>query len=371
MGSKSHDGGIVLLGIWVCVCLLFLLAVLPSCSNSDFLAAVAPLGPNVMSSPDDARFTDPSGQVDLRADLGIGFINRTAFRAIGTYGGYDPSDANSVLPFGQLGVTSALDLEPNSVTPVFAQSTTRAITLGGRKIIELIRENNLEDEVFAFRSYPSGGALTTNLPSLDLLNEKIGFTAAPFGDPQANVPTQGTAEAVTLEIGTDYTYESIIIIDFVEDASAPGGFRIDSSTAEDLGVNITRLRLLSPPNRALALEPLGLDRMTFQLLSALGTPSLTAAGISPVGGGPDPANSVVTVINAVGDVQTIAVAFFGPDSEVVQIASGGSEQLTLSPGFYEYVILLTEDPDSFEVGSNSVTLPAGTQATLSITRAGT
>ena len=62
----------------------------------------------------------------------------------------------------------------------------------------------------------------------------------------------------------------ILIFSFVEDPKFAGGFRIDFTTAKDLGVNTFRLIQLSPADRAVALEPLQIEVGQDTLVGPLG-----------------------------------------------------------------------------------------------------
>jgi len=268
--------------------------------------------------------------------IGVGFINRTPYRVIATYGGYDPQDQHSIATLGQLGVTQALDLEPNGVSRTFSFPCTRAFTVGGRRLLELIEQNELKSTAISARTYPSGTEISRFLPSLDLLKEGIGFSGAPFGDAQASIPTQGTAAPIIRYLGPDYLYGSILIFSFVENPAAEGGFSADSTSTDALGVDIERLVQLSQVDRALALAPLGLDRQTFQILMGMEVPVQTQTSLLTRQDGGTLDKAELTIRNQ--HVGTIVVALFGQDNVVVKVTQGSQENLVLEPGFYEYLI---------------------------------
>ncbi len=326
------------------------------CTAQAFLNATAPLGDAILINADVARLNNG----ERRGRLGVGFINKTSFRAIGTFGGYDPQDKETIVTFGQLGVTLQYDLEPNVVSRVYSIPVTRAFTLGGQRLIELIFEQDRESQNAQLASYPTDAALGTFLPDLDLLNEKIGFTGAPFGDPQDSVPTQGTAESSTVYIGQHYRQDSLLIFRFSADPNAAGGFRIDFTTARDLGVDVDRLIRLVANRRAVALAPLGLDRYTFQLLTALGLGS-AQADLFDLRAGATPDRVEVTVNNQT--VANASISFFGPETKVMEVITGEQEQTTLLPGTYEYLIAYSAD---VSVLFNTQALNAGILAELTL-----
>jgi hypothetical protein len=173
------------------------------------------------------------------------------------------------------------------------------------------------------------------LPSNDLLKDTIGFTGAPFGDPQANVPTQGTAQGVTRYLGPDYLLNGMLIFTFVQDAAAEGGFRIDFTTATALGVDIDRLVQLTEADRAIAVAPLNLDRLTFQLVVTMGLPSVA---LTPLVQQPGPTPGKVRMVIDNQGSGPISVAFFGPTYTVVQVLVGQQLPIELDPGYYEYLV---------------------------------
>ncbi|MBN1344042.1 MAG: hypothetical protein JXQ73_15260 [Phycisphaerae bacterium] len=355
--QSCRPGPAVLTAGVVCVMILGVLIGF-GCTPFAFVNATAPLSNGDLADVDDARLADGL----RRAPIGVGVINRTPYRAIGTFGGYDPQDQETIVTFGQLGVTEGFDLEPNGVTPVYALPTTRAFTLGGRRIIDLVFDNDLQKSEAVLRSYPTGATFGTYVPAKDLLKVNIGFTGAPFGDPQGSVPSQGTAEAMTVYLGYDYTRDSILIFDLLEDANAPGGFVIAYRESQALGVDRDRLVLLSPNARAVYLAPLDLDRQTFQLLTGLGTVTV-GAPLFTLDIGEDPNVVKVTIDNQ--SSSDVSVALFGTDSLVIPTAAGTQAERTVAPGFYEYVIATSGENSALLL--NSQMLNGRAEATLALT----
>jgi hypothetical protein len=164
-----------------------------------------------------SNFITPLGIPTPRA-LQIGFINNTPFRAIFTFGAYDQLD-NDTLPlnFGQL------RLEGNSTSAQIVQPCRKTFSVGGAELIRLIEEN---------REKP-----TINITDENALIVGVNFSSAPLGDPLAAEPTEGSANGLVLTAGNDYTCartdidqvtgNGLITFTFEQDASAPGGFRVD------------------------------------------------------------------------------------------------------------------------------------------------
>ncbi len=273
----------------------------------------------------------------LRGDIGVGFINRTPYRAIGTFGGYDPLDSDTIVTMGQLGVTQNIDLGPNSVGWVWALACTRMVSVGGKDIIEKIYENEIQMQTMGFRLYGSAKSDKLEIvPSLDLLKENIGFTGAPFGDAQGNIPTQGYTKPMGRYLGRDYTLGSVLVFSFVQDDAAEGGFRIDYTSSNELGVDPNRLAQLTPPDRGIALANVNMDRMTFQLFSTFGLLTTTSSGLPKAAGGA--ADKATVSISNTG-TGSVGIAFFGPEKQVIKVVSGGSNSLTFTPGYYEFLVL--------------------------------
>ncbi len=321
----------------------------PGCTEEAWINATRPLGDSLLPSVGVARtgfLYDPNSpglysfSTPGRGDLGIGFINRTPYRAIGTFGGYDPQDQDTFVGLGQLGVTAELELEPNSAGRVWAMPVTRAFSIGGRRLIDLVLDNDLHHELFVIYRFPvpfPSAVLNSTIfqfvPTGDLLYEGIGFSGAPFDDPQRWVATEGTAPPMVVSLGVDYRSDDILIFDFVEDANSPGGFAIEFRTASDLGVDRDRLVELSVSERLRYLEGFGLERLTFELLTTLGLSKQTALFASSPG--VPSADPELTITNGVSTMLTLS--FTGPQSVITTIAAGGTETLVLTPGEYQFI----------------------------------
>jgi hypothetical protein len=191
------------------LCLASLCALAGSCSSSALLNAWAP----------SAGFV--AGQVDpVPRAIEVGFINNTPYRAIFTYGAYNQLDQES-LPtnFGQL------RLEGNTSSTQAAQPCRKTFSVGGDELVRLLNENSDDPNI--------------SITDPRALVRGVYFSSAPLGDPLEAEPTEGTAEGRVVLNGVDFscrrtsinesTGSGLLLFTFVQDAAAPGGFRIDYS----------------------------------------------------------------------------------------------------------------------------------------------
>ncbi len=181
------------------------------------LATCTPAALGPLASPT-ADFA-PGGQIIERA-LQIGFVNNTNFRAIFTYGGYNPLDKGTIPTFfGQL------RLEGNTSSAQFAQPCRATFSVGGNELIRLVNLHESDPNI--------------TVADTRALVRGVYFSGAPLGDPLEAEPTEGTALGSVQILGVDYTCErpaianpvgtGLLIFTFERDATAPGGFRVDYS----------------------------------------------------------------------------------------------------------------------------------------------
>ena len=140
-----------------------------------------------------------------RGEVNVAFINDTPYRAIFSFGTYDPQDQASQLDFQQL------RLEGDSFTEGTELTCRRVVSVGGEALLALAEENEVEIE------------------DEDAFVVGVSFSDTDPEDDLAGRPTVGTAGAATIRIGIDFTCETVVIFTFVEDSSQPGGFRVDLS----------------------------------------------------------------------------------------------------------------------------------------------
>lgn len=177
-----------------------------------------PAALNTLGSPT-VDFTAPTGIPNSRT-IQVGFVNNTPFRAIFTFGGYDPINKDAVpTNFGQL------RLEGNTASAPQPQPCRKVFSVGDDELIRLINLNRHSPQI--------------NITDEQALVRGVNFSSAPAGDPLAAEPTEGTAEPKIVQNGNDFTCQRIdirqqtgtgvLIFTFVQDPAAVGGFRIDFS----------------------------------------------------------------------------------------------------------------------------------------------
>ena len=159
------------------------------------------------------------GQIVPRV-IQVGFVNNTPFRAIFTFGSYDQLNQETIpTGFGQL------RLEGNTSSGQIAEPCRQTFSVGGGELIRLLELNQNDP--------------TININDPRALIDGVNFSGAPLGDPPEAEPTEGTAEGRLVLSGVDFscartdirdtTGTGLLIFTFEQDATAPGGFRIDYS----------------------------------------------------------------------------------------------------------------------------------------------
>lgn len=148
----------------------------------------------------------------------VAFINNTNFRAIFSFGSYNPLNQDTLPTNSQ-----QLRLEGNTASPQIAQPCRRVFSVGGDELIRLIKENERDPAI--------------NVTDPRALVRGVNFSAAPLGDPLEAEPTEGTALGMVRNVGIDFTCDrsdirdvtgsGLLIFTFEQDPAAPGGFRID------------------------------------------------------------------------------------------------------------------------------------------------
>ncbi len=146
---------------------------------------------------------------EVSGQIGIQFVNTTPYRAIFTYGVYNPWDR--VTP-GSV-VFAQLKLEGNTTSTLATDSCERAVAVGTQAML---------DRIIATKG-------DQNDPNFDpqAFTATVSFSSAPASQPTSELPTVGTAQGVLKLVGVDYACTDQLIFRFVQDADAPGGFRID------------------------------------------------------------------------------------------------------------------------------------------------
>lgn len=153
--------------------------------------------------------TSPNLYTPLTDPVTVAVINATPYRAIFTGGAYDPLDQNTTPQGDGLLVASAAeDPQNQGVIAMKTLGCRRALTIGAADFVQLIKDKKV--------TVTEKRALVTG----------VYFSDAPAGSPDEANPTVGTAEPLTILQGVDYPCGSYVIFRLVEDATAPGGFRV-------------------------------------------------------------------------------------------------------------------------------------------------
>jgi hypothetical protein len=135
--------------------------------------------------------------------ISVGFVNNTPFRAILTYGTYNPENQFSTPDF------QALRLEGNSISVIDEPKCDRRMAVATSALISQITK---------------AGA---NVPDQEALHSAVFFSAAPLGDALEAAATEGIAAGRDQDLGVDFKCRSLLIYTFEVDPRFLGGFRID------------------------------------------------------------------------------------------------------------------------------------------------
>lgn len=169
------------------------------------------------SSSASSDFALPTGAPAPRA-IQVGFLNNTPFRAIFTAGAYDGLDDGTI-------PTNILQgrLEGNTASAQVAQPCRRVYSVAGDELIRLVELNRENPQV--------------NVTDEAAMEPFVKFSGAALGDPLEAEATEGTAVGSVRNIGVDFTCArsdasqttgtGLLIFTFEQDATAPGGFRVD------------------------------------------------------------------------------------------------------------------------------------------------
>ena len=173
-----------------------LLASLVSCTPTAFVNNTASLGGTTPGS---------------RGNISVAFINKTPFRAIFTYGTYDPQNNQFTPQFGQFSATAdaSTRLEGNSESTPVTFQCGRAISVGGEQLIQWLKDQNL-----------------TGSADEAALQPGIAFSDKPLDDPDADQPTAGRVNGVVTLQGVEYQCDSLVVYTFDLDSTSSSGFKV-------------------------------------------------------------------------------------------------------------------------------------------------
>jgi len=152
---------------------------------------------------------------EVSGNISVQFINNTDVRAVFSYGGYDAFDRNPPGP-AQL---QQLRVEAGQSSTVQTLVCRRNVAIGTQDFLTRILDVNADD-VATFDA--------------DAFKEYVSFSSAPADSAAAGLPTDGTAEGDERRLGVDFSCGDLLIFTFNEDATAPGGFRVDFTVVPDI-----------------------------------------------------------------------------------------------------------------------------------------
>jgi hypothetical protein len=141
-------------------------------------------------------------------EITVVVINNTPYRAAFTLGGYDALQRD---PLGEVDLQQQR-LEENTSTSPLTLSCSRNTAMGTEALVQRVIDTKA-DEADDFDA--------------DAFAAVIRFSSAPADSDAAALPTAGTAEGVEVRLGVDYACGDQLIFTLIQDAAAPGGFRVD------------------------------------------------------------------------------------------------------------------------------------------------
>jgi hypothetical protein len=163
--------------------------------------------------------TSLGGQaVGRRGQMFAVFVNNTPFSATFTAGGYDTQDEDSFPEFAQFcdDPATCTPLPGNSTSNTVGFTCFREMSVGGTRLIQLIFNSEQDDGL-------DGTALTSG----------VQFFLEDLTDPTLPPIPAGTADPQSALLGVDFRCEAVVFFTFEQDATAPGGFRIDVDVVLD------------------------------------------------------------------------------------------------------------------------------------------
>jgi len=138
-----------------------------------------------------------------RTNIQVSFINETPFRAIFTFGTYDPFNTlpNTPLTFPVEAAQFFVDADPvnrlegNSESAITSFTCGRALSVGDPTLIELVRNSQNLVDTFDPTALQAG----------------IAFSDRPVDDPDAALPTAGRAQGIVTLQGAEYQCDSLLV----------------------------------------------------------------------------------------------------------------------------------------------------------------
>ena len=149
----------------------------------------------------------------VTGDVAFTFINDTPYRAAFSFGTYND-----------------LDRSPGAVN--LQQLRLEAHTTSELVVVPCARNAAIGTEGFVTRVLATDADDTPEFDA-DAFHEWVGFSSFPTGSTGAGLADAGYAEGLEVLLGVDFSCGDQLIFTFVEDGTAPGGFRIDFAVLLD------------------------------------------------------------------------------------------------------------------------------------------
>lgn len=168
-----------------------------------------------------------------RTSIYIAFINNTPYRAIFTFGTYDPLNMDQQGPlafpiaFEQFYIDPNPDyrLERNSVSRTVVFGCGRAIGVGDQALVDIIEKYGYETTSSGAPVYPE--ALRPLLdPRTGAHKAGIIFSDRPLDAEDAGTHITAWASGVVTLQGAEYPCDALVVYTFDLDETQPGGVRV-------------------------------------------------------------------------------------------------------------------------------------------------
>ncbi len=168
-----------------------------------------------------------------RSYIQMAFVNNTPYRAIFTFGTYDPLNTDQEGPlafpiqFEQFYIDPDPNyrLERNSTSQTYGFRCGRAIGVGDAALVEIIEKNKLEKT--------TGGAPVYSEALRPIVDEETGkkkagiiFSDRPLDSEDAGTHITAWASGFVTLQGADYPCEALVVYTFDLDDTQPGGVRV-------------------------------------------------------------------------------------------------------------------------------------------------
>jgi hypothetical protein len=147
-------------------------------------------------------------------NITVQFVNETPYRAIFSYGVWDSLDLDPPGPI----TLRQLRLEGNTTSATVNLTCARNFAIGTEAMLERAEVTEATD--------------TDNF-DVQAFVEGVKFSDQPAGSELEAAATAGRATGIERLLADHFTCDDLLLVTFVADPSASGGFRIDFSVVQD------------------------------------------------------------------------------------------------------------------------------------------